>query len=175
MPKRLFLSLVACILSLCLFALLILTSEELGVKKTNLSSPHIDAECRLKVTSSPATTYLGVPASQSLGTPVLESNNHPSSGNITINAFNGSEPIPMSMVTVPLPAVFSNPETIQSIHDPQIRESLVDLAEEFVREVNGSGVSPSDPRYGEIWVKARERADEQIRLQYGQRFLNELR
>ena len=175
MPRGLIASVAVCGFALCILTYELITWDDRGMTSLRAQAQPDTPSKTSKLMSSEKYSMGTPPAvvSETVSSPLLTPRST-DSASVALSAGDQSPNSTIAHAEAP-PAVFANPDYWQSIQDPQIREGLAVLAEEFVQEVNGSGITTSDPRYREIWVKARERADDQIRLQYGQRFLNELR
>ena len=89
----------------------------------------------------------------------------PSPGQITTPGAAGSDSI-VESTSVLLPAVAIDLDH-PAVSQPQARERLADIAEDFTQSVVESGLDPASPEYRQVWDREAATADARFRSMYG--------
>ena len=71
-----------------------------------------------------------------------------------------------------LPEVYRHQEFVQEMTNDEQKQELIEIANNFLDEVKKSGLKPDDPNYKAIWKRAAQKADSQVRILFGNQFLN---
>ena len=70
------------------------------------------------------------------------------------------------VVPVAIPAAFGDPSALGNLSESD-KAQIAQIANDFTKTVQASGIAPNSPEYQQLWDTAAERADEYYRGQFG--------